>query len=293
MKKYLSILLAVMMLIYALLLAACQGNSTDPTKTPAGGTPTQTVTAAPSTGDPTAAPSTGDATPDPTSTPAPVTTSDPTSTPAQRSLNDIIDKTLALTSYNARFDLSVESRVGEKTASPVWAKYTIGVDGVSALCVRTVASGKDTLTENIFTNESGVFVKENTGNKKAEDYDLRALVASIAAKLPVDAPGFEELEGSASIQLDEAQFKSAFALFLERMDLAAANAGAGVTVKDAKVETTFGEYLNTYRLTFTLETVKDQNTVVSSVDARLTFDNPGADVTVTPPADLSDYTKLP
>lgn len=287
MKKSLSLILAVMTVLAALTLAACSGNTVDPTSAPE-----KTETAV-STGEgaPTAAPTTETAAP----TQSDVPTETPTPVPAKKSVNDAIGATSALTSCAAKITMLVTTGGDEPVDTK--AEYEIAVDGVTAKGSRTVTAAGHSATVNVYSNGDGVYVKGAPDGAKASDYDLKAQIAAFTGKLPESAIADEkttEADGRFTLKtaLTDEEVKAAFAQLLLSFDKAAGNYGVGAAVSDAAVEIEYGDYVFSYKISFKLEIKGTDSSSFSTVEATVLFTNPGADLTVTAPDDLDSYTKL-
>lgn len=280
MKKTVSLLVAVLMIFTVTILSSCSGSDE----------PKTTETATPSVTPSTDASTTGGSTTATNKTNAEI-------------LNDAIEKTLALTSYEASIAINNSIAKGEEVGDIV-AEYEFKVNGSKAEGTRTVTAGEASAVTSVYVDGDDVYVKNGEEGVKGSlkdsafaDYDLTKLVATVVKKVPAEvanAGTAAEQEGQQCIvmTLTSEQLSSVYGDFVAEMSAAAEGKATDLALSDVVLAVVYDEdsgYMTGNMLTFTVSLTVDGEARTNQVMLIVAYNNAGTAVEVTVPADLAEY----
>ena len=257
------------MVFAAVMLAACSGNDAKPEETDG-----KTETAAAETSkEETAAQQ--------TETKAPADT--------KEALKEAIEKTLALTSYEA----SVTVKVNDITSV-----YNILADKTRSQCSRTVSAAGVSATVDVYAEDGLVYVKKGdsktkggSGSDDFKEYNIADVTKSIVTVIPADiAVEGQTKDGltTVTVKLSAEQFAAVFEKFAASMAAEAKAEGKDEpTCSNAKVVAVYNEagYVTEYTLSFDVTVGANSG----AASAKVVYTNPGTDVTVPALADKDAY----
>ena len=270
MKKVLSLLLALMMIFTAVMLAACAGDEKKPDETA-----DKTETAADTSKEET--------------TDAAQQTETKTPADTKEALKEAIEKTLALTSYEAAVTVKVND---------ITSVYAIKADATRSQCSRTVSTDGVSATVDVYAEDGLVFVKKGdsktkggSGSAEFKEYNIADVTKSIVTVIPADIAGEGQTKDgltTVTVSLTEEQFKTTFETFAASMAAQATAMGQGEpTYSNAKAVVVYNDagYVTEYTLSFDIAIGANSG----AASAKVVYTNPGTDVTVPELADKDAY----
>ena len=157
----------------------------------------------------------------------------------------------------------------------------------------------------IYASVLGQNMKIPVDSEDADDYNALNELTGLTKELPAEQLAEAEIvqneDGSRkfTIQIDQATFDQLYKDFAESITESAAGLGVSfdVSVSDAEVTVTVNSegYISVYRMSCNMTLTEETSGTATEValDTTVTFKNPGAAVTVTPPAGYQDYPEIP
>lgn len=140
--------------------------------------------------------------------------------------------------------------------------------------------------------------KANVADADSE-YDYTDEVNAMLQAIPEDLlENVEMVKGddgsaSATISIPDEVFAEIYSDFIDSVGESAGMEGTEITISDAVVRITVANgYVSVYDMEYTMEMTVSGVSATTEVKASATYDNPGEEVTITPPEGYADFEEL-
>ena len=234
------------------------------------------------------------------------------STPAQSdvvSVNDAVKKTQELDSVDATLKMEMKmSEDGMDITIPIVADIkakALKSDSPIISTVMTMSMMGEELEMEMYQENDWVYIAEGgTGYKMSaadmgSDYDYAGDMKDMLKTLPDDlvksAKSEKAEDGSTTYTIDVSgeKFTEIYADFLSGVNEDSGMTGEDVKISDVIIKiTTSNDYVSVYEMNFIMDVTIDEVASKFDVNASITYNNLGKEVTVTPPSGYQDFEEL-
>lgn len=234
------------------------------------------------------------------------------STPAQSdvvSVNDAVKKTQELDSVDATLKMEMKmSEDGMDITIPIVADIkakALKSDSPIISTVMTMSMMGEELEMEMYQENDWVYIAEGgTGYKMSaadmgSDYDYAGDMKDMLKTLPDDlvksAKSEKAEDGSTTYTIDVSgeKFTEIYADFLSDVNEDSGMTGEDVKISDVIIKiTTANGYVSVYEMNFIMDVTIDEVASKFDVNASITYNNLGKEVTVTPPDGYQDFEEL-
>ncbi len=221
-----------------------------------------------------------------------------------------VEKTRALDAMDCTLDMQMDVTAEGMTMSvpveaAIKAKGLQGDAPVASSAVTTKMLGME-MTVSMYQEGEWAYVqmggeeyKVNVASVEASEYDYTDDVSAMLKDLPeelfegIEAVKNEDGSATVTVPIPDDVFARVYQEFLNQVNDSAQAEGMQLAVTDAVVKITVADdYVATYDMSFNMKVDVMGMTTQSAVKASVKYNNPGTDVTVTPPAGYKDFEEL-
>lgn len=223
-------------------------------------------------------------------------------------INEAVKKTQALDSMAGEMKMQTDMAMEGMTLSipvtaEIKAKGLQGENPISSTKLSMSMLGQDIDLE-MYQEGDWAYIamedmkyKTNVSAVESEyDYtdDMNSMLQELPADLLKDVKLVKNEDGSqkVSISISDEQFAELYKDFIEKANAESA-AASEIKISDATVSITVAKgYVSVYDMEFTMTMVADEMNATVDVKATVSYQDPGKEVTITPPAGYQDFEEM-